>query len=107
MSRLPSHLLTDAGTWLARPSAFFIVLAIALGGLIFDPASFNWHTILTILTLCMTLFIQRSEHRDTQAMHAKLDELLHSHGKGQPELRRIDDKELEQVEEFREKVQGR
>jgi low affinity Fe/Cu permease len=24
----------------------------------------------------MTLFIQRAEHRDTQAIHAKLDELL-------------------------------
>ncbi len=26
----------------------------------------------------MTLFIQRAEHRDTQAIHAKLDELLQS-----------------------------
>jgi low affinity Fe/Cu permease len=24
----------------------------------------------------MTLFVQRAEHRDTQAIHAKLDELL-------------------------------
>jgi low affinity Fe/Cu permease len=99
-------LLTDAGTWLARPSAFFVVLAFALVGLVFDHSSFNWHTVLTIATLCMTLFIQRSEHRDTQALHAKLDELLHAHGKGRPELRRIDDKEPEQVEEFRDKVQG-
>jgi len=27
----------------------------------------------------MTLFVQRSEHRDTQAIQAKLDELLRTH----------------------------
>jgi hypothetical protein len=42
---------------------------------IFDRASFNWHGVATLATWCMTLVIQRGEHRDTQAIHAKLDEL--------------------------------
>jgi low affinity Fe/Cu permease len=106
MARHPSHLLTDAGTWLARPTAFFVVLGFAGIGLIFDHSSFNWHTVLTIATLCMTLFIQRSEHRDMQAVHAKLDELLRADGEARGELRGLDDKEPEQVEAFRDREQG-
>jgi low affinity Fe/Cu permease len=35
---------------------------------------------LTLLALCMTLYIQRTEYRDMQAIQAKLDDLLESHG---------------------------
>jgi hypothetical protein len=38
---------------------------------IFDPSSFDWHAIATMATWFMTLIIQRAEHRDTQAIHAK------------------------------------
>jgi low affinity Fe/Cu permease len=34
----------------------------------------------TLSTWFMTLVIQRAENRDTQALHAKLDELLRVHG---------------------------
>ena len=53
----------------------------------------------------MTLFIQRSEHRDTQAIHGKLDELLCANGDARNQLTSLDDKEREQVEEaFRTKA---
>ena len=100
--RSATHILTDAGAWLARPIAFVFVLAYVAIWWIFDRASLNWHEILTLATLCMTLFIQRSEHRDMQAVHAKLDELLRAHGEARNELSRLDDKEPEQVEAFRE-----
>src|SRR4051812_26300595 len=106
MARHPSHWLTDAGAWLARPTAFLLVLGFAGIGLIFDNSSLNWHTVLTIATLCMTLFIQRSEHRDMQAVHAKLDELLRANGEARDELKGLDDQEPEQVEAFRDKEQG-
>jgi low affinity Fe/Cu permease len=48
------------------------------------------------------LFIQRSEHRDTQAIHAKLDELLRSDPKAETELARLDNEEPEQIEEVRQ-----
>jgi low affinity Fe/Cu permease len=96
-----TQLLTEAGTWLARPVAFVFVLAYVAIWLIFDRQSLNWHEVLTLATLCMTLFIQRSEHRDMQAVHAKLDELLRVNGEAR-ELSRLDDKEPEQIEAFRE-----
>ena len=55
----------------------------------------------------MTLFIQRSEHRDTQAIHAKLDELLRVHGDAQNHLTELDRKEPEQVEKYRSEARDR
>ena len=40
----------------------------------FEPETFDWHGIATIAVWVMTLFIQRAENRDTQSIHAKLDD---------------------------------
>jgi low affinity Fe/Cu permease len=50
----------------------------------------------------MTLVIQRAEHRDTQAIHAKLDEMLHAMGDARNELTRLDEEEPEAIEKKRE-----
>ncbi|MCK1336982.1 low affinity Fe/Cu permease [Bradyrhizobium sp. LB1.3] len=50
----------------------------------------------------MTLVIQRTEHRDTQATHAKLDELLKASGRA--DLMKVDDKDAERVEKEREEI---
>jgi len=93
--------LTRLGTWTASPVAFGIVVAYALLWLIFDRQSLDWHAVAALAIWLMTLFIQRAEHRDTQALHAKLDELLLVHGHARNELVRIDDEEPEEVEEYR------
>jgi low affinity Fe/Cu permease len=49
----------------------------------------------------MTLIIQRAEHRDTQAIHAKLDELLRVEGAARNELTMLDDEEPEVIEAHR------
>jgi low affinity Fe/Cu permease len=49
----------------------------------------------------MTLFIQRVGHRDTQAIHAKLDELLRVDGEARNELTRLDEEEPEEIERHR------
>ena len=106
MAERIAHFLTEAGSWLARPYAFVAVLVYVALWVIFDRATLHWHEIATVATLFMTLFIQRSEHRDMQAMQAKLDELLRAHSGARTELRRLDDQEPEQVEAFRENVQA-
>jgi low affinity Fe/Cu permease len=96
--------LTNAGSWLSRPEPV-VAVGVYIGlWLIFDPESFNWQAVASIATLLMTLFIQRSEHRDTQAIHAKLDELLRAQGDARTGLTTLDDKEPEQIEAFRKKV---
>lgn len=47
----------------------------------------------------MALFIQRSEHGDTQAVHAKLDELLRVNGDARNKLATLDDREPEAARE--------
>ena len=45
----------------------------------------------------MTLIIQRAEHRDTQALQAKLDELLRVHGAARKELTKLDQEDPEKT----------
>jgi low affinity Fe/Cu permease len=96
--------LTGFANWLASPLAVVAVGVYALAWYVFDQASFNWNAVATLATLVMTLFIQRAEHRDTQAIHAKLDELLRVNGDARNELITLDDREPEEIEEHREKM---
>lgn len=104
MTRSLQRLLTVAGTWLSRPWAVGAAILYTILWIVFDRASLEWHGAATLATLFVALFIQRSEHRDTQAIHAKLDELLRVNGDARNQLVTLDEKEPEQVEEFRDKT---
>ena len=95
------HLLTRLGVAAAHPAAFGIVVIYAAGWLIFSPETLDWHSVATLATWTMTLFIQRAEHRDTQAVHAKLDELLRAKGEARSELTQLDREEPEEIEQHR------
>jgi low affinity Fe/Cu permease len=99
-------ILTAIGTLTARPWAFLILLAYAVLWLIFDRHSLNWHGAATLATWAMTLFIQRAEHRDTQALQAKLDELLRANRSARDDLTKIDRKEPEEIERQRDAEEG-
>jgi low affinity Fe/Cu permease len=66
-----------------------------------DRDSLDWHAVATLATLFMTLVIQRAEHRDTQALQGKLDELLRVHEEARNELMRLDEREPEDIEKWR------
>jgi len=61
----------------------------------------DWHGVATLVTWAMTLLIQRAEHRDTQALQAKLDELIRASETARDSVARIDDKEPEEIETLR------
>jgi len=98
----PRGILTEIGTWTSRPVAFLIVAVYAAAMILFAPEEVNWHSIATLATWLMTLFIQRAEHRDTQAIQAKLDELLRTQSGASNELAHIDRKEPEEIERQRD-----
>jgi low affinity Fe/Cu permease len=50
-----------------------------------------------MLQQIMALFIQRAENRDSQAIHAKLDELPRAEGHTRYEITGMDDKEPEEI----------
>jgi low affinity Fe/Cu permease len=94
--------LTRLGELTAHPAAFAIVVVYGALWIVFQRDSFDWHGVATLATWMMTLFITRTEHRDTQAIHAKLDELLRSHGPARSDLAALDKNEPEQIIEHRE-----
>lgn len=93
--------LTKLGVLTAHPAAFLVVGAYVALWLAFSASTFDWHGAATVATWLMTLFIQRAEHRDTQAIHAKLDELLRAEGQARDELTGLDDEEPEEIEAHR------
>lgn len=66
----------------------------------------KWHSIAVMATWGMTLVIQRAEHRDTQAIHAKLDELLQAVAGADDDVMDVDEKDAEDVEKERKKVKA-
>jgi low affinity Fe/Cu permease len=69
--------------------------------LAFSPHTLEWHGVATIGALFVSLMIQRSTHRDTQALHAKVDELILSSKTARDSLTVEDDREPEDIENRR------
>jgi len=95
------HALTTLGVWTSHPLAFLMVPIYGVLWFIFGRSSFDWHGGALLATWFMTLVIQRAEHRDTQAIHAKLDELLHAQGTASNKITNIDKKDAEEIETHR------
>jgi low affinity Fe/Cu permease len=96
--------LTQIGVSTSHPLAFALVALYVAIWIIFDPQSFGWQSAATVATWVMTLFIQRAEHRDTQAIHAKLDELLRAHEDADERLVKLDREEPEEIKKQRERA---
>lgn len=100
--RVLQRSLTHLGVMSGHPVAFLILILYAVLWAILDRESLNFHGAATLFTWAMTLLIQRAEHRDTQAIQAKLDELLRAHGDARNELTHLDDKTAEEIEQHRD-----
>jgi low affinity Fe/Cu permease len=100
-SNVLQRLLTRLGTLTASPWAVLIVASYIGVWWIVERETFDFHAIATIATWLMTLLIQRAEHRDAQAVHAKLDELLHAQKNASNDMALIDDLEPEDIEAHR------
>jgi low affinity Fe/Cu permease len=97
------HWLTQTGVFTAHPLAFALVGVYGVAWALFERDSFNWHAVATMAIWFMTLLIQRAEHRDTQAIQAKLDELLHAQSRARNHLTHIDELP-EDIERHREEA---
>ncbi|WP_027577093.1 low affinity iron permease family protein [Bradyrhizobium sp. WSM1743] len=97
--------LTNIGVLVARPAAFVVFMVYGALWISFGNG-LEWHSLATLATWGMTLLIQRAENRDTQAIHAKLDELLKVHGEARNSLMTVDEKDAEEVERERAKVRA-
>lgn len=101
------HVLTRFGVYTSHPAAFLIVLLYAVLWATIAPDKLDWHGFATLATWLMTLVIQRAEYRDTEAIQAKLDELLHVHGRARNSLTRMDEEEPEDIRRHRQEARER
>ena len=108
MDQMAKHLvrqsLTRIGELAAHPAAFGLLLVYAALWFIFDRTSLDWHAVATLATWFMTFIIQRAEDRDTQALQAKLDELLRVSRSADSELAKIDTLEPEDIKRLRDEA---
>ena len=98
--------LTRLGVMTGHPIAFAILIVYTVRWIVFDRESLDFHAAATLATWLMTLFIQRAEHRDTQAIQAKLDELLRAHRDARSELTHLDEKTAEEIERHRDEARA-
>ena len=98
------HAVTRLGEYASHPLAYGVILSYAPLWLFFDRATLDWNGALAVWF--MTLLIQRTEHRDTQALQAKLDELPHAQSRADNALTKIDDKEPEEIVRHRDEAQA-
>jgi low affinity Fe/Cu permease len=96
--------LTWLGVLTARPVAFLVVFVYGIVWIVFSPESLNWQGVVALATWMMTVIIQRAEHRDTQAIHAKLDDLLAAVEKADTSLAGVDKMQPEEIEKLREEA---
>jgi len=96
--------LTQIGDLVAHPLAFAVWLLYALLWLALEPDTLDLHGFATLVTWFMTLIIQRAGDRDTQALQAKLDELLRAVGPADDTLTDIDKLEPEDIKRLRDKA---
>jgi low affinity Fe/Cu permease len=99
--KLLQHWTTIVGQITGHPAAMGVVLVYGICWYLLSPATFEWNAVATLAVWVMTLLIQRSNRRDTLAMHAKLDELLRSHQEARSELAELDEQEPEEIEKHR------
>lgn len=98
---LMGRALTRFGVALSHPAAFLVAFLYLVMWALIEPSTLDLHGIVALAALFMTLFIQRAAHRDTQALHAKLDELLRVQNDARDELAALDEEEPELIEKHR------
>jgi low affinity Fe/Cu permease len=92
----------------ARPAAAFAALVFVAAWLIAGPLygwSNGWQLIInttsSVITLVMVFVIQHTQHRDTQAIQLKLDELIRVNSEARNELISLEAKPETAVEEVK------
>ncbi len=94
-------IMVSAVNALGHPASLIALVVSALVWRQVEPESFDLHAVATLVAIAMTLIIQRGQNRDTAALQAKLDELIHATEGARDELANLDDETTDDINEIR------
>lgn len=90
--------LDAAGRVLTHTSSLLAVLLFVSAWAIFDRPSLDWHAAATLITFVIAIVIERNARRDTTALQAKLDELIHATEGARNEIAAVENQSVEEIE---------
>lgn len=110
------HLFTKVAGWIAgatgQPLAFILAFATVIVWVVSGPVfqfSDTWQLVIntgtTIVTFLMVFLIQNTQNRDSAAMQAKLDELLHAIEGARESFIGIEHLTSKEVEKVRDEIE--
>ncbi|MDP3854177.1 low affinity iron permease family protein [Phenylobacterium sp.] len=65
---------------------------------VFERETLDWHAAATLITFAMAVVIERNARRDTTALQAKLDELIHATEGARNEIAAVENQSIEEIE---------
>jgi low affinity Fe/Cu permease len=103
--KLLTRLVDDLTTLIGRPVTMLVVTAVSVGffiaSLVSEDQQVLMINLLTVLTFLLLFPLQHSQNRDSLAMQAKLDELLHAIPGARNSLTRLEDRSEKDIEGMR------
>jgi low affinity Fe/Cu permease len=92
---------------MGRPWAFLAAVLVVLTWMVTGPLfdySDTWQLVIntgtTVITFLMVFLIQNTQNRDAQAIHLKLDELIHAVKRARNQLVDIEDTSDEEIQQL-------
>ena len=99
-----SSMATLAGSYVVFLLALSIVIVWAISGPLFGFSD-TWQLVIntgtTVVTFLMVFLIQNTQHRDTLALHIKLDEIIRSIERADDEIMEAEDATEQELAEFK------
>jgi low affinity Fe/Cu permease len=95
--------LTRLGAVFASPLSLVLAALYLVAWIAIEPQTLDFHGAVAMFTLFMALIIERTQRRDSAALQAKLDELIKATEGARNEMARLDEKELEEIEQARKR----
>jgi len=90
--------LDAAGRAFTHPISLLAMALFVGAWAVFDRETLNWHATATLVTFAMAVTIERNARRDTTALQAKLDELIHATEGARNEIAAVENHPIEEIE---------